>query len=82
MADTIEDVVIPILRQLQSDLPQLRDSLHRLEDRSSAVEIGLAAVRRDLGALAEADARLQLSFDQMNRRVGRIERRLDLVEPE
>ncbi|MGE0747306.1 MAG: hypothetical protein AB7K86_18755 [Rhodospirillales bacterium] len=82
MADNIEDIVIPILRQLQSEMSQLRDSVRRLEDRASAVEIGLAGVRRDLGSLAEADARLQVSFDQMNRRVERIERRLDLVEPD
>lgn len=82
MADNIEEIVIPILRQLQSEMSQLRDSVRRLEDRASAVEIGLAGVRRDLGSLAEADAHLQVSFDQMNRRVERIERRLDLVEPD
>jgi archaellum component FlaC len=71
---------------LQAMVQRVLDGQHRhdqdfadLKERLTAVELGLAAVRKDVGALTEADARMQASIDRLSDRVTRIERRLDLV---
>ncbi|HYE49707.1 MAG TPA: hypothetical protein VEB20_08960, partial [Azospirillaceae bacterium] len=64
--------------RLDSKVDGLDGDLREVKERLSAVEFGLAGVRRELAGLAETDARLQAGFDRLREDVGRIKRRLDL----
>lgn len=80
MADNVENLVLEHLRALRAGQDRIENELKSVKERLSAVETGLNGVRRDLVALAEADARLQVTIDRMGERVDRIERRLELRE--
>ena len=80
MTDNVENLVLEHLRALRSGQDRIESELRDLKERVSAVETGLNGVRRDLVALAEADARLQVTIDRLGDRVDRIEKRLELRE--
>jgi len=80
MSDNVENLVLEHLRALRAGQDRIENELRDIKGRVSAVESGLNGVRRDLVALAEADARLQVTVDRFGERVDRIERRLDLRE--
>ncbi len=75
-----ESLILVYLRRIDAKVDALAHRIDELTQRVSAVEVGLAAVRRDLGHLAEADARLQSSFDKLIQDVDRIQRRLELTD--
>ncbi len=80
MVDNVENLVLEHLRALRAGQDRIESELRDLKERVSAVETGLNGVRRDLVALAEADARLQVSIDRLGDRADRIEKRLELRE--
>lgn len=80
MADNVENLVLEHLRALRAGQDRIENELRDIKSRLTAVESGLNGVRRDLVALAEADARLQVVIDRLGDRVDRIERRLELRE--
>jgi predicted nuclease with TOPRIM domain len=80
MSDNVENLVLEHLRALRAGQDRIENELRDIKSRVSAVETGLNGVRRDLVALAEADARLQVTVDRMGDRVDRLERRLELRE--
>ena len=80
MAENVENLVLEHLRALRAGQDRIESELRDLKERVSAVETGLNGVRRDLVALAEADARLQVTIDRLGDRVDRIEKRLELRE--
>ncbi len=71
--------VLCYLRRIDEKLDRVSDDVSDLKGRVSAVETGLNAVRRDLVALSESDARLQVAIDRQSERLERIERRLDIA---
>lgn len=80
MSDKVDNLVLEHLRALRAGQDRIENELQDLKGRLSAVETGLNGVRRDLVALAEADARLQVTIDRLGNRADRIERRLELRE--
>lgn len=80
MTDEPINLVLEHLRAIRNAIDALRTDMHDVKDRLSAVELGLAGVRRDIAALSETDTRLYARVDRMDDRVARIERRLDIVE--
>jgi outer membrane murein-binding lipoprotein Lpp len=78
MAEDPENLALVFLRRIDAKIDGLTLDVRELKERTSAVELGLTSVRRDIAALAETDARLQVSLDRMRDDVGRIQRRLDL----
>jgi len=80
MSGEPENLTLVYLRRIDAKVDALAHGVQDLTQRVSAVEVGLAAVRRDLGHLAEADARLQSSFDKLRQDVDRIQRRLELTD--
>lgn len=78
MTDNVENLVLEHLRAIRAGQDRMESELRDIKGRLSAVESGLNGVRRDLVALSEADARLQVAVDRMGERVDRIERRLEL----
>ncbi len=80
MVDGPDNLLLVYLRRLDAKMDRVIDDLASLKDRVTALELTVGRMRSDLGSLAEADARLQVSFDRVDKRLERIERRLDLVE--
>ena len=80
MTENLENLVLEHLRALRAGQDRIENELKDIKSRLSAVETGLNGVRRDLVALAEADARLQTTVDRLSDRTDRIERRLELRE--
>ncbi len=76
-----ESLVLEPLRAIRADIARVDHKLDEHGERLTRVELGLAAVRREIAVLAEADAHLGVRMDRMEARLERIERRLDLVEP-
>lgn len=75
-----ESLILVFLRRIDAKIDTLTLEVRDLRDRASALEVGQAAMRRELAGLAETDARLQISFDRMRDDVTRIQRLLDLTE--
>ena len=67
MTDNVENLVLEHLRALRAGQDRIENELRDMKSRLSAVEAGLNGVRRDLVALAEADARLQVTIDRPGR---------------
>ena len=68
----LDDLVMPILRQIQASVAGMRDDMHDLKVRMTAVEEGLAGVNRRLDRidtrLDRAEVRLELSDEHLPRR--------------
>ncbi|MFZ5670848.1 MAG: hypothetical protein ACOY4K_15275 [Pseudomonadota bacterium] len=62
----VTDLVMPILRQLQADMGDVKEDLHNIKVRTMSVEAGFAA--------------LNGRMDSFDFRMERIERRLNLIE--
>jgi predicted nuclease with TOPRIM domain len=75
-----ENIVLVYLRRIDEKLDALTIDVRELKDRVTSLELGQAALRRDIAQLAETDARLQAGMDRLREDVGRIRRRLDIVE--
>jgi hypothetical protein len=79
MTDEAPDVVLDHLCHIRGAVDGLREDAREIRGRLTAVELGLAAVRREIAVLAEADAHLSAQLDRFSDRLDRIERRLDLA---
>lgn len=75
-----ENLMLVFLRRIDAKIDNLTLEVRELKERVSALEIGQVAIRRDIAALAETDARMQISMDRMRDDISRIQRRLDLRE--
>lgn len=71
MASEPENLMLVYLRPIDEKVDRLREDVRELKT-------GLNGVRRDLIALAEADARVEKMVDRQGERLDKIERRLDL----
>lgn len=68
-----EDLILEILKRVQADGAETRRRLGGIETRQSAFEDHLRGLLTSFGGV-------QSELSQLNARVDRIERRLDLVE--
>ncbi len=73
------DLVLEHLKRIQASLANLEAGQSEMRQRLSAMETGIAGIRRDLALLAETDAHLAARLDSQGDRLERIERRLDIV---
>ena len=80
MVDEPENLVLVYLRRIDSKIDALTYEVRELKERVSALELGQAALRKEIAFLAETDARMQISMDRMREDLSRIQRRLDLTE--
>lgn len=79
MSDQPENLILVYLRRIDEKLDRARDDLQDVTRRLTAVELGLASVRREVAVLAEGDAHLGARIDKVTERLDRIDRRLDIV---
>jgi archaellum component FlaC len=80
MVDEPENLTLVFLRRLDAKMDVVQTDIHDMKDRLTAVELGLASVRREIAVLGEAVATTNARVDRIERRLERIERRLDLVD--
>ena len=79
MSDSPDNLVLVLLRRLDAKFDRMAEDMQDVRQRLTSVELGLAAVRREVAVLAEADAHLSARIDRLGERMERIERRLDLA---
>lgn len=80
MADATTELILEQFRQIRAILADHGQKLDELLHRVSTLEIGIAGLRRDHAADAEARAYLQARVDRMQGQIDRINRRLDLTD--
>ncbi len=78
MVDNVESLVLEHLKRFQVTLDRVERRQDEMTGRIANLEGSTASIIRHLGDLASADAAQQLSADNINRRLDRIERRLEL----
>jgi septal ring factor EnvC (AmiA/AmiB activator) len=79
MGDQPENLALIYLRRMDDKIDGLRDDMREVNTRLTSVDLGLAAVRREIAVLAEADAHLSARIDRLTDRIERVERRLDIA---
>ena len=80
MADEPENLVLVMLRKLDTKFDGMREEMRDIKGRLTNVETALAMAATEVGSLLAGDARMQHSIDRMSDRLERIECRLDLTE--
>lgn len=79
MADTVENLILEHLKRFQAGQDSINTKLDEVIYRLGQLEVGLAAVRRDVAHGDEFDAGLSVRFDNMAKRIEHIEKRLELA---
>lgn len=79
MTDNTENIILEHLKRFQTDMNELKRDSKEILSRISHLEIGMAAVRRDIAHADENSAILSARMDRINERIERIERRLELA---
>ena len=79
MSENVENMVLEHLKRFQATLDRVERKISELTGRVANLEGGQASIIQHLGHLAAADAAQQLSTDNVNDRLDRIERRLELA---
>jgi tetrahydromethanopterin S-methyltransferase subunit G len=79
MASNVENLMLEHMKRFQATLDRVESKIGDLTIRVSNVEGSVASIIQHLGNLAAADAAQQLSIDDINRRLDRIEHRLELT---
>src|SRR3546814_5026677 len=82
MVDPSYDLMLEQLRQIRTTQNLHSQKLDEVLHRLSGVEIGLAGVRREQAAEAETVVHLQARVDRMQGQIERINRRLELSDPQ
>lgn len=72
------NLILEHLRHIRAVQDNHSQDFRDVKDRLTRVELGMAAVRREIAGLAEVDALMQVHIDRFGERFGRVERRLDI----
>ena len=80
MAENVENLMLEHLKRFQATLERIERKQDEMTTRISNLEGSSASIIRHLGDLAAADAAQQVATDNVNRRLDRIERRLELAD--
>jgi len=80
VADNVENIVIEILRRMQSELSAIRESNREIVSRLGSIEQGISRIARDRADDYGDVMQNRRRIDGLQERVERIERRLDLVQ--
>lgn len=78
MTDNTENLILEHLKCFQAGQDRIENKLDELTRRISNLEAGQASLIQHIGHLAPVDAQQQLMSDSFNRRLERIERRLEI----
>ncbi len=78
MTDNTENLILEHLKRFQAGQDRIENKLDELTRRIANLEAGQASLIQHIGHLASVDAQQQLVSDSFNRRLERIERRLEI----
>jgi len=78
MSEKIDNLILEHLKTFQAGQNRIESELKEIKHRVSNLEIGVAAVRRDVAHFATEHATQYISIDRINERIERIEKRLEL----
>ena len=78
MTDVVENLMLEHLKRFQATLDRMDRRQEEIIGRIAKLEGSLASMMGHLAHLAGADAAQQLAIDNVNRRLDRIEARLEL----
>ncbi len=79
MADNIENIVLEHLKRFQTTLERVETKQDEVVRRMGNLESGQASILQHIAHLSSVDAQLQLATDTVNKRLDRIEKRLELI---
>jgi hypothetical protein len=79
MIDNVENLMLEHLKRFQATLERLERKQDEMLARQSTLEGHVVSIMQHQAHLAGADASQQLSIDNINMRLDRIERRLELT---
>lgn len=79
MTENVENLLLEHLKRFQAGQDRIDRKLEEISRRLSNLEAGQASIIQHLGHLAAADAQQQLAADNFDRRLERIEKRLELA---
>jgi hypothetical protein len=74
-----DDQMLLGLRKMEQRLERIEQQNSDILARMTALDVGMAALRRDQGTDAETTARILVAMDRVRDDIGRIKRRLDLA---
>ena len=78
MSEASDNLVLEMLQAIRATLGEQGDRLGAIEQRLTALDIGLAAIRRDMAADSMGRAEQSLRMDGLDARLARVERRVEL----
>ncbi|CAA9531611.1 MAG: hypothetical protein AVDCRST_MAG62-1933 [uncultured Sphingomonas sp.] len=79
MASNVENLMLEHLKRFQSTLERIERKQDEMTARLANLEGSVASIMQHLAHLAGADAAQQTAIDNINMRLDRIERRLELT---
>ena len=79
MSDNVENLMLEHLKKIQAELTGVRQDSAEIKSRLSGIESGIARIaREEAGNYGEIIENRHM-FDKLAERVGRIEKRLEIV---
>ncbi|OYY78252.1 MAG: hypothetical protein B7Y43_07585 [Sphingomonas sp. 28-62-20] len=79
MNDNVENLLLEHMKRFQASLDRMERRLDEMSARMTTLEGSVVSIMQHLTNLSAADAAQQISIDNINRRLDRIERRLELT---
>ena len=79
MADNVDNLMLEHLKRFQGTLERIERVVNEHTGRLANLEGGQAVIVQHLAHFSAADAAQQLAIDNMNLRLDRIERRIELA---
>ena len=79
MTENVENLLREHMKRFQASLDRMERRLDEMTVRMTSLEGSVVSIMQHLTNLTAADAAQQISIDNINRRLDRIERRLELA---
>ena len=79
MSENVENLILEHLRGMRASQERVEHELREIKNRITSVEAGVAGIRRDAAHDNDKIVQQQIDLDQLNERIERIEKRLELV---
>ena len=80
MAEAVDNLMLEHLKRFQATLDRMERTLDEHTNRFANLEGGQAVLVQHVAHFSSVDASRQLAMDNINRRLDRVERRLDLTD--
>ena len=79
MTENVESLLLEHMKRFQASLDRMERRLDEMTARMTTLEGSVVSIMQHLTNLSAADATQQISIDNVNRRLDRIEHRLELA---